>query len=281
MFAPRSSFDALASWSRAIRHGHGAGLTLVRVFEIQARSGPTALRDVAARIARKLQAGGTLEDALTAEGSNVPELFTALAIVGERSGRVPEVFGQLEEYYRLQAQLRREFRAQAAWPTFQFVGAVIVIALTIFLLGLLATGGPATAPVGFGLTGTRGAVIFLIFVGSVVGGLVLAYKLVTGTVAKQAAFEAWLLRVPVLGPAIQAAAMSRFCLALQLTLDSSMSTGKALRMSLRATGNGAFEARADRIVKRVEQGDEIARAIGTNPVFPVEFLGALSVGEVS
>jgi type IV pilus assembly protein PilC len=191
------------------------------------------------------------------------------------------VFGQLEEYYRLQAELRREFRAQAAWPVFQFVGAVIVIALTIFLLGVLAANDSPIAPVGFGLTGTRGAVVFLVVVGSVIGGLALAYKLVTSTVAKQAGFEAWLLRLPVVGPAVQAAALSRFCLALRLTLDSSMSIGKALRLSLQATGNAAFQSQADRIAKRVGKGDEVAQAIGSNPVFPVEFLGALSVGEVS
>ena len=75
--------------------------------------------------------------------------------------------------------------------------------------------------------------------------------------------------------------MSRFCLALRLTLDSSMSIGRALRLSLEATGNPAFLAQMDRIVKRVKKGDEVAQAIGTNPIFPVEFLGALTVGEVS
>ena len=75
--------------------------------------------------------------------------------------------------------------------------------------------------------------------------------------------------------------MSRFCLALRLTLDSSLSIAKALRLSFRATGNAAFEAQADRIVKRVSKGDEVAEAVGMNPIFPVEFLGALAVGEAS
>ena len=115
MLGPRYSYDGLATWCRAIRHGHGAGLSLARVFQMQARSGPKPLREAADRIASKVEAGDTLEDALAAE-ADLPELFVALAAVGERSGRIPEVFGQLEEYYRLQAQMRREFRAQATWP---------------------------------------------------------------------------------------------------------------------------------------------------------------------
>ena len=275
-------FDGLATWCRAIKHGHGAGLPLVRVFGTQARSGPAALREAAGRITRRLESGDSLEDTLAAESADLPDLFVALAVVGERSGRIPEVFGQLEEYYRLQAQLRREFRAQSIRPAAMFVGAVLVIAFTIFILGILAKPeSGATAPIGFGLTGTSGAILFLLVVGSAVGGLILGNKLLTYSVAKRAGFEAWLLRWPALGPCIRAAALSRFCFALRLTLDSSMSTGKALRLSLRATGNGAFQAQADRIGKQVAKGQELTAALGTNSVFPSEFLATLQVGEES
>jgi type IV pilus assembly protein PilC len=282
MFGGRYSFDGLATWCRMIRHGHGAGLTLVRVFDLQAKNGPLTLRPAAGRIARKLETGETLEDALAAEAPVLPELFVSMAAVGERSGRIPEVMRQLEEYYQLQAQMRREFRSQAAWPVFQFVGAVLVIAFVIFIFGFLeASDATANGPVGFRLIGAPGAIFFLVVVGSTVGGAILAYKLLTNSVAKMASFEAWLLRVPVVGPFVHAAALSRFCLALRLTLDSSMSIGKALRMSLKATGNNAFLAQADRIVKRVNKGDEVAEAVGMNPIFPAEFLAALHVGEES
>jgi type IV pilus assembly protein PilC len=282
MFGGRYSFDGLATWCRMIRHGHGAGLTLIRVFELQAKNGPAELRPAAARIARKLEAGDALEDALTAEAPVLPELFVSLAAVGERTGRMPEVFGQLEEYYRLQGQMKREFRSQAAWPVFQFVAAVLVIAFVIFIFGFLQPSDATTnGPLGFGLVGARGAILFLVVVGSTVGGAILAYKLMTNSVAKMAGFEAWLLRVPVVGPFVHASALSRFCLALRLTLDSSLSIAKAVRMSLKATGNGAFMAQADRIVKRLKKGDEVIKAFGIDAVFPAEFLANLNVGEES
>jgi type II secretory pathway component PulF len=282
MFGGRYSFDGLATWCRMIRHGHGAGLTLIRVFELQAKNGPAELRPAAARIARKLEAGEALEDALTAEAPILPEMFVSMAGVGERTGRIPEVFGQLEEYYRLQAQMKREFRSQAAWPVFQFVGAVLVIAFVIWIFGFLEpSDATANGPVGFGLIGAPGAILFLVVVGSTVGGAILAYKLMTKSVAKMAAFEAWLLRVPVIGPFVQASALSRFCLALRLTLDSSLSITKAIRLSLKATGNNSFIEQTDRIIKRLKKGDELRVAIGTSSVFPAEFLASLNVGEES
>jgi type II secretory pathway component PulF len=178
--------------------------------------------------------------------------------------------------------MRREFRAQAAWPVFQFVAAVLVIAFVIFIFGFLQpSDATANGPVGFGLMGAPGAILFLVVVGSVVGGLIVAYKLLTKSAEKLAGFEAWLLKVPVIGPYVQASALSRFCLALRLTLDSSLSPTKALRMSLKATGNAAFVAQADRIVKRMKKGEEIAEAMARNPVFPADFLATLHVGEES
>ncbi len=283
MFLSRYSYDALAVWCRAIRHGHGAGLTLVKVFELQSRNGPQPMREAAARVARKLEAGTALEDALSAEGDAFPDLFITMATLGERMGQIPEVFGHLEEYYRLEASLRRDFRARIAWPIFQFVAGVLVIAFVIFLLGQIAEsrGEQASAPIGFGLTGTSGAITFLIVIGSVVGAGIVAVKVMTKTVAQMAAFEAMLLRVPIIGPCMLAIAMGRFCLAMKLTLDSSLSVFKALRLSLKATSNGAFMAQEESIAKRVKKGDELADAIGKNPVFPADFLAALSVGEVS
>jgi type IV pilus assembly protein PilC len=282
MFGGRYSFDGLATWCRMIRHGHGAGLTLVRVFEMQAKNGPLVLRPAAGRIARKLEAGESLEVALNAESPVLPEMFVSLAGVGERTGRMPEVFGQLEEYYQVQAQMRREFRSQAAWPIFQFVAAVLVIAFVIFIFGFLQpSDATANGPVGFGLLGAPGAILFLVVVGSAVGGLILAYKLLTKSAEKVAGFEAWLLNVPVIGPYVRASALSRFCLALRLTLDSSLSPTKAIRLSLKATGNAAFMAQADRIARRIKKGEEIAQAIGTISIFPADFLATLHVGEES
>ncbi len=280
MFGPSYSYDALATWSQAIGHGHGAGLPLVRVFEMQAKSGPLAFREIARRIITKLEAGETLEDSLAAEGANLPELFVSLAAVGERSGRIPDVFAQLKEYYHLQHQLKREFRSQIAWPVFQFVAGVLVIAFTIFVLGLLAPDNPAQ-PIGFGLSGTSGAILFLLVVGATVGAALLALKIFTRTLAKREGFEAWLLRVPIFGPCARSIAMGRFCLALKLTLDSSLSVSKAMRMSLKATGNSAFKAQADRIAKRIQKGEEIAEAMRTNPIFPAEFLAMITIGEES
>ena len=60
-----------------------------------------------------------------------------------------------------------------------------------------------------------------------------------------------------------------------------MPIGRALRLSLRATGNSAFGARADRAVSAVKEGEDLTTALGRTGVFPEDFLRILHTAEES
>jgi type II secretory pathway component PulF len=62
------------------------------------------------------------------------------------------------------------------------------------------------------------------------------------------AIDALLLRVPVVGGCQAAGTIVRYCPAQRLTLETAMPITTAVRLSLRATGNQAFAAAADRAV---------------------------------
>jgi type II secretory pathway component PulF len=276
MFGSTYSATELGTLARMVRHGHGAGLTLVKVFEMQAKSGPSALRDACGRIAERLKAGESLEDSLSGEGK-FPEMFLAMSSVAERTGRIPEVFRQLSDYYQLQESLRRQFRAAAIKPIIVFCAGVLVTFLTIWILGSLPDPRGQTSMV----SGPVAAFGFLFTVLAVLGGMFAFYVIMTKTVSQKAIFEAMLLRMPSIGPCVESIAMGRFCLAMNVTLDSSMSLHKGLRLALRASGNNAYIAQSEEIVRRVGKGEELSEAIGMNPVFPRYFVEFLSVGEES
>jgi type II secretory pathway component PulF len=278
-----ASLSGLIQWCRALRHGLGAGLSLPKVFQLQAKKGPRALREMAGRIAARLEKGEALEDALEAEGDKLPKLFRELAGVGERTGHLPEIFVELGEYYEMQQKLGREFRSQLVWPVFTFAAAVLIIAFLIFVLGIIADGkgGEAPAPIGFGLRGAKGAIIFLMAVATFLGGLFGLYLFFTRGMRQRVAFESFLLRLPAVGPCADAFAMGRFCLALRMTMETGMSAHDAVRQSLRATGNAAFTTSEPYVVARVKSGEEINVALRQCPAFTPEFLDILEVAEVS
>jgi type II secretory pathway component PulF len=275
-FSRRLPLSGLIDLCRALRHYLGAGLTLRDVFRQQAAKGTAAVRPVAARISAGLESGDDLEELLKKESAAFPPLFTALATVGEQTGMLPEVFRELEKYFQLMLRLRQQFLRQIAWPAFQLFAAIFVIAGLIWILGLL---GGAYDPIGLGTGGDR-ALLFLCgafgLLGAVVGLYVLARR-----VLGAGALDAWLLRLPVIGPCVQALALTRFCLALRLTLETAMPIARALRLSFRATGNAAFEAASETAQKSVKSGEELTTALAKTRLFPEEFQHVIAVGEES
>lgn len=277
----RLPLSNLIELSRSLRHYLGAGLTLRDVFRQQAQKGPPRVRPIAGRVRDALDQGDSLTAALEREKNAFPPLFLSMAGVGEESGNLPEIFHELEKYYLLQQKLKRQFISQITWPVLQLVMAIFVIAGMILILGIIGDSRGAEKPfdpLGLG-TGEGAALRFL---GVVTGGLALLtmlYFVATRSLRQKAAVDGFLLQLPVVGPCLRALALARFCLALHLTHETGMSVTRGLQLSLRATGNAAFENRTPDVVDGVRGGDDLTEALVKSRLFPVDFLNIVDVAE--
>jgi type II secretory pathway component PulF len=282
LFSRRLPLSTLIELCRAMRHYLSAGLSLNQVFAQQARKGTLAIRPVAARISAVLGEGDDLGKALAKEGATFPPLFISLAVVGEETGMLPEVCRELESYFLLQQKLRRQFVMQIAWPLFQFVAALAIVTGLIWILGAIGDARPDAEhfdPLGFGVGAWPALRFLLVVLGTLFGLLFLL--LFASRVFGAGLFDSFLLRVPVVGSCLRALALTRFCRAMRLTLETAMSTARALRLSLNATGNGAFARVADQAQTAVKRGDELSVALEKTGLFPEEFRMVLVVGEES
>jgi type IV pilus assembly protein PilC len=272
----RLPLTSLIELCRVMRHNLAAGLTLRHVFNQQATRGPVGVRPIAERISQQLQEGESLQDALEHEKSHFPPLFTSLVTVGEKSGSLPEVFEELERYFALQLKLKRQFIQQITWPMMQFCMAPFVIAGMIFILGMF---GSNFDPLGFGLTGATGAITVLVVWFGGIAVLIAAYFVLTRSLRQQVVVDEFLLRTPVVGSCLRAMAMTRFCMALGLTMETGMSVAKAMKLTLRATANSAFEARIDQINDAIKGGEDLTEALRHTGIFAPDFLDILANAE--
>jgi type II secretory pathway component PulF len=280
LFSSHLSLSTLIAWSRALRHGLDAGLSPVRVLRQQAKSGPSEARTLAADVADRLEKGTALEDAFREHRAKFPQLFHELIAVGEKSGRLSETFGELEEYFESVKDTRRTFFQLIRWPAIQYVAAILVITLMILVLGLIGSG---MDPLGLGLTGPGGAVAFLIAMTIFTAVVVAAALFVAGHEPLRAKVEAVGLAIPGLGGCFRALALNRFSLAYYLTAEAGMRADQCLRSSLRATANSAYAREADAAAKAARRGQDVASVLGGyGPrLFPDEFMSAVDVGEES
>ena len=269
---------ALVAWCRVFKHSLGAGLDPIKVFRQQAKSGPRALRGLANDIADKLSKGDSLEDALEPHRNCFPPLFVELVAVGEQSGRLEDTFSELAEYYETSLRVQRDFRSQMMYPTIQYLAAVFVISLLIFIMGMLSS----KDAVGLGLTGTTGALTFLLIGLGLFVAVLLFFKLSANSVQWRARMEGILLYVPAWGPALLNFALHRFCIALRMTTEAAMRAEKVLHYSFRATTNSAFLRGEDRAIAAAKKGSEIHEALAASGApFPEEFRSMVVVAEES
>jgi type II secretory pathway component PulF len=279
MFKRRVGLADLIDLCRVLRHQLGAGLAIRQVLKKQSERGRRSLRSITGRLSDALQQGTSLGRALDVEKDAFPPLFLSMVKVGENTGHIAEIFGELERYYQLELQLRRQFRSQTFLPIAQFVFAVALLAGVIYIVGIL--GGEKPMLTIFGLSGAAGSLAFLGAVASVLGAIAALYFIVLRLGRQKAWLDRILLATPALGSCLRALAMSRFTLALQLTLDSGLSITKALQLSLDATGNAYFAAAADGIVRALKNGQTLHDALEASGLFSSDFLEMIASSEVS
>jgi type II secretory pathway component PulF len=279
LFSAQLPVASLVEMCRVLRHSLDAGIALPKVFRQLATRGPRAARPVAERVRKRLEHGDSLEAALKEETRVFPPLLIALARVGERTGHLPEIFAELEKYYVIQQKLRREFRARSTPALIQLGLAFLVIAVVLWVLGMVAASRGGQAPAVLGIRGGGAAVLFLVLSFGSVALLYIAYLVMTRMLRQKEKLDALLLRVPALGPCLHALALGRFALAARLTLDSDLPIAEALRLGMLATGNAAYAARTEVVVQGVKEGEDLTTALSRAQIFPQDFLNMVAVGE--
>ncbi|MFO0802976.1 MAG: type II secretion system F family protein [Gemmataceae bacterium] len=275
---------SLIELCRALRYSLASGLTLRDAMRLLAREGTSAIRGVCGRIADSLSAGWSFQEALEKQGSAFPRMFVSLAAVGEESGNLPEVMGELERYYLAQQKFRREFWGGVSWPLVQFTAAVLIIAGLIVILGYIpvqdAQSGPVDA-LGLGLTGADGAKTFLLAIAGGIAAIVLLSLLARFAMTKLPFLQRVLFRMPMIGPCARAFAMTRLCIALKLMLDTRLSVLKSIQLAFAATDNSAFRSASPVAIAWLKRGNSIHEAFKTTRLFTPAFQSALAVAEES
>ena len=111
-----------------------AGVGLIQALEMVRRSPPShAFRAPLDRLDANLTAGATLTESLSSLGSWVPSFDLALIQAAEKSGRLPESFRLLANYYSERAQLARRVLGELAYPLFILHFAIGIFPVSQFV----------------------------------------------------------------------------------------------------------------------------------------------------
>jgi type IV pilus assembly protein PilC len=284
VFSSRIRTKSLVTVCRSMSTMISSGIPIGKAFDLAARKSPDPrCRKAMLEIVADLRRGMDVTEAMRAQGRTFPESMVELVAVGEQTGALPEILKSLAEHYETNIRLKRSFYSAIAWPAFQLVAAILVIALLLWILGFIASsrGGKPIDILGLGLYGAEGATTWLMMTFGSLFAAWLLVMLIRRTFEGQRIFDSLLLRIWVIGGCMRSFATARFSWAFALTQQAGMSIEPSIKASFQSTSNGAFISAAPHAWAMVREGETLHDTLAATGLFPLEYLHIVDVAESS
>ena len=215
-----------------------------------------------------------------------PEIM-AIVQAGEVSGRMPEVFESLSDYYEWLDKLVGDVRQALIYPL-MVISASTALVLMLFtfvvpkFVGLLTELNlkvPLLTKIVMAISNTL-IHYWPIVLGAVVGGPIVL-KIALRSKKFAYAFDRGLMNLPIFGSLIAMFALSRFTHNLAMLYKAGIPLLRGLEICRNLVGNRAIEIALDEVRQGVMEGTPFSKGLSAHDVFPQTLVTMISTGETS
>jgi general secretion pathway protein F len=265
-----------------VTSGMSAG-EAVRLLSVRIKE--PGLRQLSVGLWEKLSEGAPLSRAM----GDFPAVFDPSTIsliqAGEATGSLQDTLARLIAHLNEQRDLRAQLLTALAYPCLLvFVAGALVLFFLFFLLPRLQTlfnslHGELPLSTRLLVGGASFALHYGLFlVVAAVLGVISLWRW-RQTDAGRVATDAWLLRLPLVGPFAVSQTVLAFSQTLGVLLANGITASEALRMTERQIGNRVHRRAFRGATDRVLEGESLSRALTRTGCFPDLVLDRLTVGE--
>jgi len=278
----------LALFTRQFATVMEAGIPLVRGLRGLAADTPSrVLARAIGDLGRRIERGEGLSDALAAHPEAFNKMYVSMARAGERAGTLDAILEELAVYLEKVDAIRTKVRAAMSYPIFILIFAFLA---TLFLLfKIVPTFAEIYASFGQQLPGLTQLIVNIsnairthaVLTIGILAAVVLVFYLLTRSGPGRYALDRFLLGVPIFGPIIRKAVMSRFCRTLGILLHSGLPILDSLELARGTTGNVVVSGAISRAKELVGSGHGITESFRATRKFPEMVLQLMATGEES
>ncbi|NCC25587.1 MAG: type II secretion system F family protein [Deltaproteobacteria bacterium] len=292
----RSVLDMLAKvkpqelilFTKQFRTMFKAGISvmdLLRTLEDQTEN--PKLKRTVATMTEDIKNGSSLYSAFSKHPGIFSPLYCSMVRAGEASGALPEVLNRLTYLLDHEFSVRNDIKSALQYPI------IVVIALGIAFFVLLTfvipkfvtifeSAGldlPLPTVMAIGLYRILADYWYLVIGGliALIVGLRLYLKTPNGRYVRDLIF----LKMPILGPVFQKAAMSRFASIFAILQASGIAVLDTLDILSGTIGNAAISWEFDKIKERLKQGRGISEPLRKARFFTPMVVNMVAIGEES
>jgi type IV pilus assembly protein PilC len=284
--SPVPSLNEFTAFIRQLATMQEAGIPVVQALNVLSeQSENRGFGQAIARVAKNIEEGLGLTDALRKHPKIFDRVFINLVAAGEVSGSLDKVLQRLALYYEKAASLQRKVKSAAAYPTLVFF---LVVGVVFFMMAFVVPTFqsmfaqnkaelPAMTKVLIQASGFVQQYWYMI-VGGFVSLIVGAVMLLKNPEFRRG-FDPFLLRVPLFGPLIMKIGIARFARTFGTMIQSGVPILEALEITSRVAGNYAIETAIAKTRQSITEGNSIADPLAKARVFPKMAISMIAIGE--
>ncbi|RDH90673.1 MAG: type II secretion system protein F [endosymbiont of Seepiophila jonesi] len=279
----------IAIFSRQLATMMSAGVPMVQAFEIIGRGHENpSMQDLILAVKADVEGGTALANALKKHPLYFDDLFCSLVSAGEHAGVLEALLHKIALYKEKTESIKGKIKKALFYPIAVIVVAIVVTAIImIFVIPQfeqLFRGFGADLPV-FTRVVINIAHVVQGWWWATLGGVILAGYLIGGTWKRSRAFrqrvDRILLKLPILGPILNKAAISRFARTLSTMSTAGVPLVEALESVAGATGNVVYSDAVLRMREDVATGQSLQLAMRQRNLFPNMVIQMVAIGEES
>lgn len=265
-----------------------AGLPLVRGLDILSAQQPNKMfKDIIIAVKESLEGGSTFADALAKHPIAFDKLYVSLVRAGETGGVLDVLLQRLAVYLEKIDSIKRKIKGAMIYPAVVIGVAILVLSIVIIfvvpvfadLFKDLGTTLPTLTQVVVNVSFfLRHNILYILI------ALAALTFIITFTYKKsdrvQKMFDAFLLRLWLVGPLILKTVVARFCRTLATLTTGGIPILDGLEVTAKASGNKVAEEAILEARKAVSEGQTLAEPLSTRPkIFPPMVVQMIAVGE--
>jgi general secretion pathway protein F len=265
-----------------------AGLPLDSALgTIEELSEPGRVKTMVKEIRTSVQGGVTLSGAIEEHETVFGRLYLNMVRAGEAGGALDLVFERLSEYLQRTAELRSEVISALIYPGILFTIAMLsVFALLTFVV-------PQFIPLFEDMGQTLPLMTRIVFgsaelfkhywwlIPCILAAVIWFAQKQLAIPAKRQRFDAWCLRVALLGELITKLEVARFARTLGTLLTNGVPLLTAVSLVREVLGNRVIAGTMDSVTSSLEAGHGLAQPLQVSGVFPKLAVQLIQVGEES
>ena len=263
-----------------------AGLPILRSLRILEEQVESAVfKDIIAKIAKDIEGGSTLSDAMGKYPKVFDNLYVAMVRAGEIGGVLEAVLNRIAEFLEKRQAMIGKVRSAMMYPTVVMVIATIIVGFILikiiprFVDIFKQLGADLPTPTLILVNVSTAVTDHFIAVGLGVAAIVFIIRQINRTKGGKFFFDTVKLKLPVFGVIFLKLGIVRFASTLSTLINAGVPILQAIDIVRETSGNEVISRAMEQVYNSIKDGETIHEPMREAKIFPPLVCHMVAVGE--